>query len=82
MMLGRVTHTDEALVVASSVFEADMAVVKMKRCSSLAIDHISIQVIQLGGGTVQSKTHTLSISILNKEELLQQWKESVIFMYL
>lgn len=83
-MLGRVTHTDEALVVGSSVFEADMAVVKMERCSSLAIDHIQTEVFswEVEQGTVQSKTHTLSISILNKEELLQQWKESVIFMYL
>ena len=94
-MLGRVIHTDEALVVGSSVFKAVMAVVQMKRYSSSAIhsfihllysmnpslgtnttgcgtcqnsinsiDHIPTEVIQLGGGTVQSKAHKLSISIV------------------
>jgi hypothetical protein len=81
-MLGRVIHTDEAIVVGSNVFKAVMAVVKMKRCSSSVIDHIPTEVIQLGGGAIQSKAYKLSISVLNKEELLQQWKESIIFMYL
>jgi hypothetical protein len=58
-----------------------MAVVKMNRYSSSAIDHIPTVAIQLGGGAVQSKAHKVSISVLDKE-LLQQWKESVIFMHL
>lgn len=70
-MLVRVIHTDEALVVGSSVFRSVMVVVKMKRYSSSAIDHILTEVIQLGGAIVQSKAYKLNISDLNKEELLQ-----------
>jgi hypothetical protein len=46
-MLSRVTHTDVALVVVLSVFETEMAIVKMKRYSSSAVGHIPTAVIHL-----------------------------------
>ena len=62
-MLSRVIHADEAIVVGSSVFKAVVAVVRRKRHNSSAIDHIPTEVIQLGGGAVQSKAYKLSISV-------------------
>jgi hypothetical protein len=42
----------------------------------LGIDKISAELIQAGGNTLCSEIHKLINSILNKEELPQQWKES------
>jgi hypothetical protein len=36
------------------------------------------EMIQAGGNTLQSKIHKLTNSILNKEELPQQWKKSAV----
>jgi hypothetical protein len=36
------------------------------------------ELIQAGGSTLCSEIHKVIYSIWNKEELLQQWKESII----
>jgi hypothetical protein len=45
---------------------------------SPGIDQIPDELIQAGGETLQSVSHKLTDSIWNKEELPDQWKESVI----
>jgi hypothetical protein len=54
----------------------------MKRYKSLGIDEVLAELIQAGGNTLCSELHKLPTSVWNKEELLQQWKESYNFIYL
>jgi hypothetical protein len=50
----------------------------LKRCNSLHIDRILAEFVLAGGETLYSEIHKLISFICNKEELPQQWKESVI----
>jgi hypothetical protein len=51
---------------------------KLKRHKSLGIDQIPAELIKAGGRIIRSEFHKLIISIWNKEELPEEWKESVI----
>jgi hypothetical protein len=50
----------------------------LKSYKSPGTDNIPAEVIKAGGGTLYSDTHRLICCIWNKEELPQQWKESII----
>jgi hypothetical protein len=49
----------------------------MKRYKSPGIDKIPAELIKAGGSKICSEIHKLIMSIWNKEELPDQWKESV-----
>jgi hypothetical protein len=51
---------------------------KSKRYKSPGIDQIPAELIKAGGSKICSVIHKLIISIWNKEELPDQWKESII----
>jgi hypothetical protein len=55
-----------------------MVIEKLKRHKSSGIDQIPAEVIKAGGTTIHSEIHKLINSIWNKEELPEQWKESII----
>jgi hypothetical protein len=55
-----------------------MAIEKLKRHISPAIDQIPAVLIKAGGRTIRSEIHKFINSIWNKEELLEKWKESII----
>jgi hypothetical protein len=55
-----------------------MAIEKLKRHKSPGIDQIPAELIKAGGRIIRSEIHKLIISIWNKEELPEEWKESVI----
>jgi len=69
-------HTTEPLVPDPSAFEVEMAIEMLKSHKSLDIDQIPIEFIQAGGRTICYEIHKLIISIWNKEELPEEWKES------
>jgi hypothetical protein len=71
-------HTAEPLVPEPSVFEVEMVIEKLKRYKSPGIDQIPSELIKAGGIKICSEIHKLVNSIWNKEELPEQWKESVI----
>jgi hypothetical protein len=71
-------HTAEPLVPAPSAFEIEIAIGKLKRHKSPGIDQIAAELIKAGAGIIRSEIHQLIISIENKEELPEEWKESVI----
>jgi hypothetical protein len=50
----------------------------LKRYKSPGTDQIPAELIQAGGNTLRSEIHTLITCIWNKEELSEQWKESII----
>ena len=72
------THTAEPLVPEPSAFEVDLAIEKLKSHKSPGIDQIPEELIKEGGKTILLEVHKLLISIWNKEELPEEWKESII----
>jgi hypothetical protein len=68
------------LVLYSSylLFAVVSAIEKLKRYKSPGIDQIPAELIQAGGNTLGSEIHKPINCIWNKEELPEQWKESVI----
>jgi hypothetical protein len=55
-----------------------IAIRKLKSYKYLGTDQILAKLIKAGGETLCSEIHILICSIWNKEELPQQWKESII----
>ena len=55
-----------------------MAIEKLKSHKSPGIDQIPAALIKAGGRTICSEIQKLIISIWNKEELPEEWKESII----
>jgi len=71
-------HTVEPLVPEPSAFEVELAIIKLKNHKSPGTDQIPAELITAGGKTICSSIHKLIISIWNKEELPEEWKESII----
>jgi hypothetical protein len=61
-----------------SAFEVEMASKKLKMYKSPDVDQISAEMIRAGGSKICSEIHKLINSIWNKQELPEQWKESII----
>jgi hypothetical protein len=61
-----------------SAFEIEMAIEKIKRHKSPGIDQIPAELITAGSRTIRYEIHKLIISIWNKEELPEEWKETII----
>jgi hypothetical protein len=78
MMLGRQMHAAEPLVPELSAIEGELAIVELKSHKSPGIDQIPAELIKAGGGTILYEIYKLIISISNKEELPEEWKESII----
>jgi hypothetical protein len=71
-------HTAELLVPEPSLFEVEIAIGKLKSYKSPGIDNIPAELIKAGGETLYSEINRLLCCIWNKEELPQQWKETII----
>jgi hypothetical protein len=56
----------------------EIAIAKLEGYKSPGYDQILAELIQAGGEPLQSEIHKLINFIWNKEELPDQWKESVI----
>jgi hypothetical protein len=56
----------------------EIAIVKLKRFKSPGSDQIPAERIQARAEILRCKIHKLIKSIWNKEELSDQWKESII----
>jgi len=61
-----------------SAFEFEMAFEKLQGHQSPGTDQIPAELIKAGGRTIRSEIHKLITSIWNKEELPEEWKESII----
>jgi hypothetical protein len=55
----------------------EIAIGKLKSYKSPCTDNIPAKLIKAGGETLYSEIHRLICCIWNKEELPQQWKESI-----
>jgi hypothetical protein len=65
-------------VPVPSAFEVEMAIEKLKRYKSPGTDQIPAELIKAGGSKIFSEIHKLINSVWSKEELPDQWKESII----
>ena len=63
--------------MSPSALEAELAIEKLKRHKSTGIDQISAELIKARGRTIRYGIHKLINSIWNKEELPEEWKESI-----
>jgi hypothetical protein len=66
------------LVPEPSSFEDETAIEKPKKYKLLGVAQILEELMQAGGNTFCFEIHKLIHSVRNKEELPQQWKESII----
>jgi hypothetical protein len=66
------------LVPKPTLVKVETAIGKLKRFKSLGTDQILAKLIKAGGEILCSEIHKLICFIWNKEELSQQWKESII----
>jgi hypothetical protein len=71
-------HTAEPLVPEPSLVEVEIATGKLRSYKSPGTYQILAELIKARGETLYSETHRLICCIWNKEELPQQWKESII----
>jgi hypothetical protein len=70
-------HRAEPLVPGTSHLEVEIAIAKFKKYKSPGGDEISAELIQAGGKILLSSIHKFINSAWNKEELRDQWKESI-----
>ena len=61
-------------------FEFEMAIEKLQRHKSPANDQIPAELITSRGRKIRSEIHKIINSILNEEELPEEWKESTIVL--
>ena len=61
-----------------SVFEVELAIEELKCKKSSGTDQIPSELIKAGGRTICYQIHKLIISIWNKDELPEEWKQSII----
>jgi len=71
-------HTTEPLVPKLSVREVEVALEKLKSLKSPGIHQIPAELIKAGGRTIFFEIHKLINSIWNKEELPEEWKDSIV----
>jgi len=78
IMLRKQIHTAEPLTPEPSASEVELSNEKLKNHKSPGTDRIPADMIKAGGKTTHYKIHKLIISMWNKEELPEEWKESII----
>jgi hypothetical protein len=71
-------QTAEPLELEPSLFEVKITIGKLKRYKSPGTDHFPTELTKSGGEILRSEIHKLIHSIWHKDELPQQWKESII----
>jgi hypothetical protein len=71
-------HTVESLVPSPNRLEVEIAIAKLKKYKLPGSDQIPAELIQAGGEILLSVIHILINSVRNKEELPEQWKETII----
>jgi hypothetical protein len=75
-------HTWELLLPDASPFEVEIAIALLRKPILPGNDQLLAEMIRVGGETLLSEKHKLIYSIYNKEELHDQWKESIIVQIL
>jgi hypothetical protein len=75
-------RTAKPLMPEPSLVEVEIATGKFKSYTSPDTDQILAKLIKAGGEILYSEIHRPICCIWNKEELPQQWKESIIYQFI
>jgi len=70
-------NTAGRLVLEPSASDIELSTEKLKINKSPGFDQILEEMFKAGGKTIRCEIHKLVISIWNKEELPEEWKESI-----
>jgi len=65
-----------------SAYENEMANEKIKRHKAPGVDLIPAELIKSGGRTLRCEIHKLINSVWNKEGFPEEWKESIIVLFI
>jgi hypothetical protein len=71
-------HTAEPLVPEPGLVGLEIAIGNLKSYKSPGTDQIPAELTKAGGEILFSEVHELICSLWNNENLVQQWKESII----
>jgi len=71
-------HTTEPLLPEPSTSDVELAIEKLKSQKSPGIDRVPAELIKERGRIIRYEIHKHIIAILKKEELPEEWKESII----
>jgi hypothetical protein len=71
-------NTAEPIVPGPSNLEVEISIAELKKYKSQGSDQIPAELNQAGGEILVSVIHKLIASVWNKEEMPDQWKESII----
>jgi hypothetical protein len=74
-------HNADPLVPDPSRLEAEIAIAKLKKYKLSGGDQIPAELIQAGGEILLSAIHKRINSVCNKEELPDQWRESIEYQF-
>jgi hypothetical protein len=74
----KLVETAEPFVPDPSICKVEVAIGRLKRCKSPGSDQIPAELIQVLAETLHSEIHRLIKLIWNKEDLLHQWKASIV----
>jgi len=79
MILGRLKYIQQShWCLSRATLRLRCLLKSEKRHKSPGIDRIPVQLIKAGGRIICSEVHKLINYIWNKEELPEQWKDSII----
>jgi hypothetical protein len=73
-------HTAEPLVPQPSAFEVELAIENLRSHKLPDIDQIPAKLIKVEGRKIHYEIHKLIISTWNKEELPEEWNDSIIIL--
>jgi len=71
-------HTEKPLVPEPSASKFELGAEKLKSHKSPGIDQIPAELVKAGSRTIRFEIQKRNISIWNKEELPEEWKESFV----
>jgi predicted nucleic acid-binding protein len=71
-------HTAEPLLTEPSAFHVEFAIEKLKNHKSLGTDQIPTELFKVGSRTIRTEIHKVISYCWNKEELPEEWKDSII----
>jgi hypothetical protein len=74
-------HIAEPLKLQPSHFEVKAATPKLERYESQGTEQIPAEMVHAEGETLCSEIHKPINSIWNKDELPQQWNNSVVYLF-
>jgi hypothetical protein len=75
------TRTTEPFVSDCNAFDCNIAMGNLKMYKSPGVDQILAEMFQAGEKILRSEIHKRTKFIRNKEELIYQWKESILYLF-